>query len=63
MLSRKRTIPFLLTLVLYIGAKAQNDSLTLSEHSKHETEYKVKPLQLVVPSLLVGLGVVGLESD
>lgn len=39
-------------------SKLTNDSLTLSEHSKHETEYKVKPLQLVVPSLLVGL-----ESD
>ena len=44
-------------------SKLTNDSLTLSEHSKHETEYKVKPLQLVVPSLLVGLGFVGLGSD
>lgn len=44
-------------------SKLTNDSLTLSEHCKHETEYKVKPLQLVVPSLLVGLGFVGLESD
>ena len=34
-----------------------------SQTFKHSTPYKFKPLQLIVPSTLIGVGIIGLESD
>ena len=50
----------------YDNCLATDSTIQLSKSSntlKHATPYQFKPLQLIVPSTLIGVGIIGLESD
>ena len=44
----------------FVADNEPGNSFSMSEHS---SLYKFKPLQLVVPGTLIGVGIIGLESD
>jgi len=63
----KIAIMILLLLMNGIFAKAidneANDSVKVDSLSAKDSPYRFKPLQLVIPVTLIGVGVIGLESD
>ena len=54
-----------LGLLAPVAVAAQNDSTRVVEVSiqRSKNPYKFKPLQLIVPTTLIGVGIIGLESD
>lgn len=52
----------LVFLFVFLGAQAQqNDSITKVDSTSHQLKFNYK--QLIIPGVLIGYGVIGLESD
>ncbi|MFB9079147.1 phosphatase PAP2 family protein [Flavobacterium procerum] len=55
-----KTVPFLFLFGLFSANAQQNDSITKIDSTSHSLKFNYK--QLIIPSVLIGYGVVGLES-
>lgn len=56
-----KTISFLFLFGLFSVNAQQNDSITKIDSTSHQLKFNYK--QLIIPSVLIGYGVIGLESD